>query len=78
MRQAAFMAYLTTPHEEGTTFGAYLESCGLGDDSGSEVATEDELNEAREVAAEADALAAAGAFRRYKGVQAMKAAAVLG
>lgn len=74
-RMAAFTAYLLTPNPDHKTFGDFAGDLGLGVDSdgdSDEAATEDELREAREVCAEADALAAAGAYRKVSGVNAIK------
>jgi hypothetical protein len=72
---AAFTAYLLTPNPDHKTFNDYAADLGLGvagDDSGDEPATEDEIREAMEVCAEADALAAAGAYRKVSGVKAIQ------
>ena len=76
-RMAAFTAYLLTPNPDRKTFGEYASELGLGLDGGGdggegEAATDDEIREAMEVCAEADVLAAAGAYRKVSGVKAIK------
>jgi hypothetical protein len=81
-RAAAFVAYLTTPNPDHKTFGDFALELGLGgdasqDDAEYEAATEDEIREAMAVCAEADALAAAGAYRKVSGVNVIRATGVL-
>jgi hypothetical protein len=73
-RTAAYTAYLLTPNSDSKTFGAYLGELGMGldGDTGSEASTDEDLREAMEVCAEADALAAAGAYRKVSGVGVIK------
>lgn len=77
-RMAAFTAYLLTPNPDHKQFGDYASDLGLGGEGSSddeyEAATEDEIAEAMAVCEEADALAAAGAYRKVSGVNAIKMA----
>jgi hypothetical protein len=80
-RTAAYTSYLLTDNPDRKTFGDFLGDLGMVDDvdgtESSAAATENEIAEAMAVCAEADALAAAGAYRRVSGVNAIRMAGAL-